>query len=143
MQYKQNPVQWTTSILSGQKAHAEEDPSINKTALTKLSQTTAVKLNQGRQGPENAKLVADGTKYKIQKEVNGLQIDADKLSTTVTNVLYNHQQTVNLAAATKKPTVLASSSSCQTTERDKYKLAGTNVSCQIQTKTESVPQATE
>ncbi|ETW68213.1 hypothetical protein N577_007625 [Lacticaseibacillus rhamnosus 2166] len=139
---KQNPWQWTTSIFAGQKAHAEEDPSINKTALTKFAQTTADKLNQGRQGPENAKLVADGTKYKIQKEVNGTQIDADKLATTVTNVLDNHQQTVNLAAAYKKPTVTASSSSLQTTERDMNKLAGTNVSLQIQTKTVTVPQAT-
>ena len=139
---KQNPWQWTTSIFAGQKAHADEDPSINKTALTKFAQTTADKLNQGRQGPENAKLVADGTKYKIQKEVNGTQIDADKLATTVTNVLDNHQQTVNLAAAYKKPTVTASSSSFQTTERDMNKLAGTNVSLQIQTKTVTVPQAT-
>nr|WP_232900597.1 L,D-transpeptidase family protein [Lacticaseibacillus casei] len=139
---KQNPWLWTTSIFAGQKTHADEDPSINSVSLKQFADTTANKLNQGRQEPVNAKLVADGTQFKIQKEVNGNQIDADKLAKTVTTALDNHRQTVNLTDTYKKPTVKASDSSLQTTERDMNKLAGTKVSLQIQSKTVTVPQAT-
>lgn len=139
---KQNPWLWTTSIFAGQKAHADEDPSINSVALKQFADTTAKKLNQGRQEPINAKLVADGTRFKIQKEVNGNQIDADKLAKTVTIALDNHRQTVNLTDTYKKPTVKASDSSLQTTERDMNKLAGVNITLQIENNKVNVPQAT-
>ncbi|EPC53563.1 hypothetical protein Lpp123_07880, partial [Lacticaseibacillus paracasei subsp. paracasei Lpp123] len=84
---KQNPWQWTTSVFAGQKTNAQEDPTINTAALKQFATSTADKLNQNRQEPVNAKLVTSGDQFKIQKEVNGDQIDADKLATTVTSAL--------------------------------------------------------
>ena len=139
---KQNPWQWTTSVFAGQKTNAQEDPTINTAALKQFATSTADKLNQNRQEPVNAKLVTSGDQFKIQKEVNGDQIDADKLATTVTSTLDNHRQVIELTDAYKKPTVKASDRDLQTTERDMNKLASTKVSLQIQSTTVTVPQAT-
>lgn len=77
--------------------------------FTAFMQETAKQLNTNRRAPQNAKVVASGDKFVVQKEKAGNTIDPQLLGAAVAKSVLAGKHTVALASAYAQPRVRATS----------------------------------
>ncbi|WP_057895001.1 L,D-transpeptidase family protein [Lacticaseibacillus brantae] len=102
---KQNPWRWTESVFADTTAKTDSTPIVNQNQLAAYVKTATTRLNQNRQASKNAQIVLSDGAYTVQKEVNGNQFDATKLTKATLTALNSAATSVDLQTTYQRPTV--------------------------------------
>lgn len=136
---QQNPWALSATVL----ASSNDKAALTKgnAQLTSYTQTTTKQLNQTRQAPVNAKVVAQSGKFVVQKEQNGNQINANKLAAAVTKAVSADKPSVDVATTYNQPTVTATSATLQKAATTLSKIAGIKAQVKIENHVVTIPQS--
>ena len=108
-----NPALWFVNMWGAHDVTDNLTASADSTALRELLTTEIGEFNAGQTASEDAAIVydAESRSYKIQPEVNGSQLDAEKVVQQAITAMLTMQDTVKIGDdAVIKPHVLSSDS---------------------------------
>ena len=106
---KQNPWRWTESVFADSTTTNTKGPGLDQAQLNTYLTQEVSKLNQSRQAPVNASVKAVNGQYVVQKEINGTQIDVNKLTNATVAAMAADQPKIDLTTVYKQPTLRSTS----------------------------------
>ncbi|WP_047998863.1 L,D-transpeptidase family protein [Lactiplantibacillus herbarum] len=124
---KQNYWRWPLALL--QSAKATDASSLGQLTIgqqdlqTLLKKITTTANQTKRTNTENAKLVYRNNQVEIKKEVQGTELDQQKLKTVVTKAISNGTSQIALKDAYVTPTITSTSDSLKTAKTKAAKYA--------------------
>ncbi|MCI1985982.1 MAG: L,D-transpeptidase/peptidoglycan binding protein [Lactobacillus sp.] len=133
----QNPWALSATVL----ASSDDKQALTKgnAQLVSYSKTTADQLNQTRQAPVDAKVVAQSGQFVVQKEKAGNQINAAKLATAVTQAVSDEKQSVDVATTYNKPQVTSTSDTLKKAATALSKIAAIKAQVKVENHVITIP----
>lgn len=136
----QNPWGFSAVVLASSDT-AELKQVADDQTFDQYIDTTVQQLNKQRKAPVDAKVVADGDSYKVQKEQAGNEISATKLKAAVSKAVTNDHHTVNLASTYTQPKITSTNKKLQTMATKLTTISKITAQIKIENKTITIPSS--